>query len=342
MKLIASRRERWNGGSPLAVAAVAFAFALGCGKEPAPSVALRAEPSGGHASLITPIARPSGLDPARVALGEKLFQSPLLSGSGSQSCASCHDLSHAGVDSLPHPSSPLAPPASINTPTVFNSALNFRQFWDGRALTLEDQVDGPLLNPAEMDSSWPQVLSKLQGDADLAARFRRGYKDGVTVANVKDAVATFERSLATPDAPFDRYLAGDTSAIDPTAARGYELFTNYGCSACHQGQGVGGNMFQQLGVMADYFGDHGQHTQADLGRFNVTHDEADKYVFKVPSLRNVARTAPYFHDGSVAHLDDAVRLMARYQVGRDLDDADVGALVAFLGSLTGTYQGRPL
>lgn len=290
---------------------------------------------------IAPV-EPATQNEARVALGRGLFADARLSGNGKVACSTCHDLAQAGVDRRPLSTGASGELASVNTPTVFNAALNFRQFWDGRATTLEEQIDGPLLNPKEMGSSWANALTAIKSDTAYSAQFAKNYPGGVTEDNVKDAIASFERSLATPGAPFDRYLAGELNAIDEQTRRGYELFTGYGCAACHQGRGVGGNMFQKLGVMADYFADRGHQTPADLGRYNVTHDEQDRHVFKVPSLRNVAKTAPYLHDGSVATLDEVVRIMARYQLGRDLDAADVQALVAFLRSLTGTYEGRPL
>jgi cytochrome c peroxidase len=319
----------------------ALLLTVGCSQNAASTAPLPAEttPSSIRAPL-TPIEAPRGLDPARVALGELLFGETRLSGTGKLACATCHDLSHAGVDHLRASFGVTGQPLSINTPTVFNSALNLRQFWDGRAATLEEQVDGPLLSPSEMGSSWPSVLAKLEANAPLARRFRDVYGHPATPADVRDALATFERSLATPDAPFDRYLKGDSHAVGPDVVHGYELFTSYGCSSCHQGQAVGANIFEQFGVMRDYFADRGHETQADLGRFNVTHDEADRHVFKVPSLRNVARTAPYFHDGSVTRLEDAVRVMGRYQLGREIDDDDDRSIVAFLESLTGLYQGR--
>jgi cytochrome c peroxidase len=317
--------------------------AAACGRaEPVAGITLRVETNHEQLGAITPIERPSGLDPKSVALGEELFRDRRLSGNGTQSCSSCHDLANGGADGLSHSLGSGGLPGAVNAPTVFNAALNFRQFWDGRAITLEDQVDGPVENPLEMASTWPEVVVALRADLVFAKRFQQVYAEGITPATIRNAIATFERSLATPDAPFDRYLSGDTDALSAQAQRGYQLFKSSGCTACHQGQGIGGNMFQQLGVMGDYFADRGHPSEADLGRYNVTHDEADRHVFKVPSLRNVARTAPYFHDGSVARLEDAVRLMARYQLGRDLEDDEVSALVAFLESLTGVYAGRPL
>ena len=325
-----------------AAAVLVLTLALACSKDaPMPTPP---EPDAGVPSerALVPLRAPRGLDPKRVALGAELFGEARLSGDGRTACSSCHDLQRAGVDGLAHSRGPTDHPSGLNAPTVFNAGLNFRQFWDGRASSLEEQIDGPLLDPDEMASSWERVIATLRADAHFAALFDGAYADGLKRGNVRDAIATFERSLATPDSPLDRYLQGDTGAMGTHAARGFVLFTSYGCSACHQGEAVGGNMFEKLGVMDDYFRDRGHGLEADLGRFNVTHDDADRHVFKVPSLRNVARTAPYFHDGSVATLGEAVSLMARYQLGRDLDDTDRSDLVAFLESLTGSYQGRPL
>jgi cytochrome c peroxidase len=314
---------------------------LSCSKTAQPSVSLHAEQSVAELGPISVIQPPERLDPTRVAIGRRLFSETRLSANGKVSCSTCHDLTRAGVDGMARSVGVAGQPLSFNTPTVFNSALNFRQFWDGRSLTLEAQIDGPLLSPLEMGSSWSSALAGLRADPELSRQISAGYPEGVTEASVKDALATFERSLATLDAPLDRYLAGDKGALSAAAIDGYELFTSYGCAACHQGRALGGNMFQKLGVMEDYFATR-EHEQADLGRYNITRDEADRHVFKVPSLRNVARTAPYLHDGSVATLEEVIRVMARYQLGRDLRDSDVTALRAFLESLTGTYQGRSL
>jgi len=295
------------------------------------------EPSAERAasSVIRPIPPPIALDERKVHLGRRLFTDPGLSKDGTISCASCHDLELGGADGRTRPVGIGGQIGEVNTPTVLNSRFSFRQFWDGRAATLEEQIDGPLEHPAEMGASWEEVLARLSGDPSYGAAFAEAYPGGVTRANVKDAIATFERSLVTPDSPFDKFLRGDAEALGAEALRGYELFQSYGCVGCHQGVALGGNMFQRLGVVRDYFADRGDVTRADLGRFNVTGREADRHVFKVPTLRNVALTAPYFHDGSAASLDDAVRVMARYQLGREIPAADRAAIVAFLRSLTG-------
>ena len=225
----------------------------------------------------------------------------------------------------------------INTPTVLNSGLNFRQFWNGRAATLEEQAAGPVHNPGEMGSNWQEVLGKLNQDAALLNQFKAIYPDGLQPKNIQDAIATFEHSLVTPSR-FDRYLNGESNAINGEEKQGYQLFKNYGCVACHQGQGVGGNMYQTFGVLGNYFKDKGKVTDADLGRFAVTKNELDRHVFKVPSLRNVELTAPYFHDGSAKTLEEAIDVMFRYQLGRTAPAADKALIVKFLKTLTGEKE----
>jgi cytochrome c peroxidase len=291
---------------------------------------------------IQPIPLHIELDAKRVALGSTLFSDPRLSANGTVACSSCHSLAQGGADGKARSVGIFGRVASVNAPTVFNSGFNFRQFWDGRAETLEDQISGPLLNPNEMGSNWLQALGKLRRDPKTMRAFVQTYPDGLTRLNLENAIATFERSLSTPNSRFDKYLRGDLQAISAEEKRGYQIFKSYGCATCHQGVNVGGNMFEQFGLMADYFADRGGETKADLGRYNVTGLEEDRHVFKVPSLRLVALTAPYFHDGSAVHLEDAVRVMAKYQLGRKLSDEDVRLIVLFLKTLPGEYQGRPL
>ncbi|MDR2189588.1 MAG: cytochrome-c peroxidase [Azonexus sp.] len=283
---------------------------------------------------ILPLEPLAGLDPERVALGERLFHDARLSADMTVSCASCHNLAAGGVDGRRFSIGVGGAVGEINAPTVLNSAYNLAQFWDGRAATLEAQAVGPIENPIEMAATLPQIVDRLAQDSDLVDRFNRLYADGLTADNLLNAIATFERSLVTVNSPFDRYLRGDSEALTAREVDGYRRFLALGCVSCHQGRLVGGNMYQKVGVMADYFaGRTVKHS--DLGRFNVTGDEADRYVFKVPSLRNVALTAPYLHDGSAATLEDAVRAMGRYQLGRRLSDDDVEAIAAFLKTLTG-------
>jgi cytochrome c peroxidase len=280
------------------------------------------------------------LDPARVALGEKLFSDPRFSSDNSVSCNSCHNLANAGVDNLPRSVGAHGQLGIINTPTVFNSAFNFTQFWDGRAENLEQQIDSPITSKTEFASSWPEVLGKLGGDRSLRAEFERVFTDGLNAANTRAALAEFERSLLAPSR-FDRYLRGETGALTAAEQHGYQLFLDYGCAACHQGRNIGGNLFQKMGVAHDYFANRPS-SKADNGRYNLTHDPRDLHVFKVPSLRNVERTAPYFHDARAQTLDEAISEMAYYQLGVTLPDNDRAALATFLKSLTGEYQGKAL
>lgn len=285
---------------------------------------------------IAPLPLTISLNTEKVSLGSRLFHETRLSKDNTISCASCHSLSGGGADGKRNSHGIGGALGDINAPTVFNSGLNFRQFWNGRAATLEDQIEGPVQHPKEMGSTWVEVENKLKADDSYVKSFKALYPDGVTRNNVKDAIATFERSLITPNSPFDRYLRGEASAITATEKSGYQRFKALGCVSCHQGANVGGNMYQTMGVMSDYFKERGTPiTEADLGRYNVTKIETDKFVFRVPSLRNVELTAPYFHDGSAATLEQAVRTMARYQLGRELPKEDVELLAAFLKTLTG-------
>jgi cytochrome c peroxidase len=294
------------------------------------------------ADIFTPLPLVLSLDSRKVELGSKLFTDPKLSGDGSISCASCHNLDTGGVDRKPRSRGVGGMEGGINAPTVFNSGFNFRQFWDGRAETLEDQIDGPLQNPIEMAGTWPKALAAIAEDPQYVAAFKAIYHDGIQPHNVKDAIATFERSLVTPNSRFDRFLRGDQTALSEKEQAGYGLFKQIGCTSCHQGLNIGGNMYQKLGIMEDYFAVRGHITEVDLGRFNITKREQDRYFFKVPTLRNVALTPPYLHDGSAATLEDVVQVMARYQLGKKLKTAEVAKIAAFLRTLSGEYSGKPL
>jgi cytochrome c peroxidase len=282
-----------------------------------------------------PIAPPE-LNMEKVFLGRQLFEDVQLSKNNTVSCASCHNLQNGGVDGLVHSFGVDHQEGNINAPTVFNSGFNFRQFWNGRAKSLEDQVDGPVQNPKEMGSAWPDVVAKIKKDHRYMAAFAKLYPDGVDHQSIKDAIATFEKSLVTSNSRFDQYLRGNQTILTSEEQLGYRRFKSYGCIACHQGMNVGGNMYQTMGVMGNYFADRGTPmTEADFGRFSVTKVDEDKFIFRVPSLRNVEKTAPYFHDGSAKQLSDAVRVMAKYQLGRKLTAEEIASIVAFLKTLTG-------
>jgi len=289
---------------------------------------------------IAPLPATLNVNPARAEIGRQLFHDVRLSANGHVSCASCHNVSAGGADSLPHSIGFRGQQTGVNAQTVFNAALNFVQFWNGRAATLEAQVDGVVQNPVEMGSKWSDVVAMVGRDSAYRPAFAKTYPDGATKANIQNAIASYERTLITPNSRFDRYLLGDSNAITAEEKRGYAKFKQYGCVACHQGANVGGNMFQKFGVMADYFAQRGNPTKGDLGRYVVTGEEDDKHVFKVPSLRNVALTAPYFHDASAPTLDAAVDVMFRYQLGRIASREDKAEIIAFLKTLTGKVAGR--
>lgn len=285
---------------------------------------------------LAPLPPVGTLDPNKVALGRRLYHDTRLSGDNTISCASCHSLDRGGVDpQVVRTSTGIrGQVGSINAPTVLNSRFNFVQFWDGRAPDLAAQAGGPVTNPKEMGATWEQVLPRLTSEPTYVAAFRAAYPDGVTPQNVQDAIATYEMTLVTPSR-FDRWLGGDATALTDTERQGYETFKEVGCTACHNGVNAGGGMYQRMGLVRDYFADRGNVTDADYGRYNVTHQAADRHFFKVPTLRNVEHTAPYFHDGSRATLEEAVQAMGRYQLGRDLEAGQVRLIVAFLRSLSG-------
>ena len=293
-----------------------------------------AQLEGKAASALEPIRvmpEPQGLDAEKVALGRQLFNDKRLSADNTLSCASCHPLDRGGADGLPVSIGVGGVLGGINAPSVLTAAYNFRQFWDGRAATLEEQAGGPVVNPVEMGATWPLVLEKLGGDPEIKQAFSRVYRNGLSAENIQDAIAEFERSLARPSR-FDRWLSGDGNALSNDEVIGYQLFRKHGCTGCHQGINIGGNLYQRFGTMAPYFSP-GNTTKADMGRFNVTGREEDKHFFKVPSLRNVALTPPYFHNAAAATLEEAVRLMGLYQLGLELPAHDVKHIVLFLGTL---------
>jgi cytochrome c peroxidase len=298
-------------------------------------------PSGTGESLLS-LPRPDNSDPERkVNLGRRLFFDPSLSHDNTVACANCHNLQAGGDDDRAVSLGINGQFGPVNTPTVLNATLNFVQFWDGRANSLEEQAAGPVHNPVEMASNWPEVIQKLAQDADYQREFSALYPGGISGDSIVDAIASFERTLLTPNSRFDRHLGGDSKALNALEKSGLKRFLEYGCASCHQGAAIGGNMFQRFGVMNDYFAGR-EHKPADLGRFNVTGREEDRHVFKVPSLRNIGVTAPYFHDGSVRSLEEAVIIMGRFQLGREIPAADVKAITAFLHTLTGELDGKIL
>ncbi|WP_373547739.1 cytochrome-c peroxidase [Chamaesiphon sp.] len=291
---------------------------------------------------IQPIPLEIATDKPKVALGEQLFQDVRLSKNSQKSCLSCHSFSLGGADRIAHSIGIDGANTKVNTPTVFNVRFNFRFNWDGEFTNLADHLDALMSNPRTMGTQWPTAIRSLQQVPAYVRAFSQIYPDGVTATNIKDAIVAYELSLNTPNARFDRFLLGDKTALTSTEKEGYRLFKNYGCVSCHQGVNIGGNMFQPFGVIGNYLIDRGQIKPADLGHFNVSENEADRYVFRVPSLRNVAVTAPYFHDGSAQTLTKAIEQMTKYQLGRSLAKKQIEQIAEFLGTLTGEYRGKPL
>ncbi len=270
-------------------------------------------------------------NPALVQLGRELFYEPRLSSTGRISCNTCHPLDKYGTTPTRISVGVNGRVGRRNAPSVYNAVGQFRLFWDGRAPTLEEQALEPLRNPNEMDMSADNLIRRLEAIPGYVEQFRKAFpreRHPVTLAHVGEAMAAFERGLITPSR-WDRYINGDSSALSKTEKNGARLFANLGCLVCHAGPYVGGTMFERLGVFAAW------PDQSDQGRFEVTRSEADRMVFKVPSLRNVARTAPYFHDGGTVSLGSAVQQMARYQTKTELTATETDLIVAWLDSLTG-------
>jgi cytochrome c peroxidase len=288
---------------------------------------------------IEPIPNVPKLDIALVTLGDKLYRDPQLSKNNQVACISCHLLDKGGGDRRVQSIGVDGQLVGINSPTILNSALHFKQYWDGRAETLEEQIDGPIHGAKEMGSNWEEVIGKLQKSPEYVAQFGKSYRDGITANNIKNAIATFERSLVTPDSRFDLFLKGDANAINTEEKEGYRRFQAAGCVSCHQGVLLGGNLYQKFGVFGDYFKDRGNITTVDNGRFNVTKNEADRYSFKVPSLRNIELTSPYFHDGSAQTLEQAIKVMYKYQIGREASADDTKYIIKFLTTLNSPLKG---
>lgn len=274
--------------------------------------------------------------PAKVELGKALYFEPRLSASHVISCASCHNIGLGGADAEPTSIGHRWQHGGRNAPTTFNSVFNTAQFWDGRAKDLEQQAGGPMVNPLEMASPEPHVVEQLKGIAgyrDLFAKAFPGESDTITLANAEKAIAAFEATLVTPNAPFDRYLSGRADALTTVQKQGLTLFMEKGCSNCHNGVNVGGGQYAPFGVVAKPGAELLPPT--DKGRFQVTRSPGDEYVYKVPTLRNIALTAPYFHTGAVWDLRQAVGIMGTSQLGANLTDDEIGKITAFLDSLNG-------
>jgi cytochrome c peroxidase len=320
---------------------VAVAIA-GCTKKETPAPAAEQapaveeeKPAVAAVEPLQPLPNSVNVNMEKVLLGRSLYHDTTLSGDGTVACVTCHSLDHGGAEPRKTSTGIRGQVGPINSPSVLNSGYNFVQFWDGRAKDLQEQAAGPVANPIEMGAKWDNVVARLKKNKEYAATFAKLYEDGVTQDNATDAIAEYEKSLITPSR-FDKFLLGDENAITDAEKKGYATFKEAGCTACHTGIIAGGTMFQKMGLVKDYFADRGTPiTEADMGRFNVTKEPADKHFFKVPTLRNIELTSPYLHDGSRATLEETVKVMGTYQLGKDLSDAQVNSIVTFLKSLTG-------
>ncbi|MDR0234074.1 MAG: cytochrome-c peroxidase [Zoogloeaceae bacterium] len=305
---------------PLVVLVAALSLALGAGFV----TAANDEP-------IQPIKAPTGLNQAKVELGKKLFFDPRLSKSGFISCNSCHNLSMGGTDNIPTSIGDRWQQGPINAPTVLNSSLNVAQFWDGRAADLKAQAGGPIANPMEMGFSHSLAVEVLATIPEYVHEFKQTFgKNRIDIHQVTEAIAEFEKTLVTPNSRFDQWLLGNEKALSAEEKAGYTLFKNSGCTACHNGEAVGGNSFQKMGLVEPY-----KTSNPAEGRFAVTGKDAERFNFKVPTLRNVELTYPYFHDGAANTLTEAVDIMGRLQLGKKFSSKENAQIVAFLKTLTG-------
>jgi cytochrome c peroxidase len=268
--------------------------------------------------LITPIPIETIFNKDKVILGKTLFLDTRLSKDNTISCASCHILEDGGDDNLPVSIGIDGKKGSLNAPTVYNSKFNFVQFWDGRAKDLKEQASGPIHNPIEMDANFPMIIAKLKKDPKYISLFGKVYKDGITSNNIIDAIVAFEETLTTPNSRFDRYLKKENTLSKEEIA-GYKLFKEYGCISCHNGVNMGGNVFQKIGIMSPFRSKNG----------TVVHS------LKVPTLRNISKTAPYLHDGSIKNLSDAVKIMFSLQLGVEASKKEIDLIVSFLKTLDG-------
>ncbi len=319
----------------LALSAAALALLLGqaCSTQPAANQTV--DPV--KLQMFAPVpevvpAKYGAPDEAKIALGRMLYYETRLSKSQTVSCNSCHDLANYGVDGRPTSEGHKGQHGDRNSPSVYNAAGHFVQFWDGRAADVEEQAKGPVMNPVEMAMpSEKQVVAMLKSMPEYVAAFQRafpGKKDPVTFDNAALAIGAFERKLLTPSR-WDKFLQGDQAALTPVEKAGFNAYMNAGCQTCHAGAYLGAGMYQKLGLVKPY------PDASDPGRFRVTKSEADRMMFKVPSLRNVEKTGPYFHNGKVTTLEGAIVQMADYQLGKQLSDAEVQSIAAWLRTLTG-------
>ena len=308
---------------PLVAGCLALLFVVAVTVGAAPESRIPAPPDTAAQEPITPIPPAPDADPLKLALGERLFADPRLSHDGTLTCSSCHDVHSNGADSKRLRAARDGSVMTFNIPTVFNAALSFRLNWEGNFRTLEDQTESSLENAVNLATNADEVLKKLDADPEVVRQFTQAYGRPPDRTSLLDAITTYERSLLTPGSRFDRWLSGDPAALSAEELDGYQLFKSIGCISCHQGVNVGGNLFERQGIFHPLV-------------------SPPPEIVRVPSLRNVATTPPYFHDGSAPTLGEAVRRMGSAQLDQTLSDQQIKAIVAFLDTLTGTYRGAPV
>lgn len=280
-----------------------------------------------HANeLITPIPMQPTYDEPKARLGKVLFMDVRLSKDATHSCNTCHRLDAGGTDSKPYSKDFEGARKNLNTPTVLNAVYNFKHFWDGKAETLEEQVRDSLLDSQFMNNAKSTLVQKIE--EHYARQFEDIYSNGVSFDAIVEVLAEFQKALTTPNAPFDRYLRGNKDALTYSELRGYEIFKSNGCIACHNGVNLGGNTYSKIEVLPEEKNPY-------LGRYNITKNPKDKYFIKVPMLRNILLTSPYFHDGSITTIDDAIKGVSRHALKRNLTTTEVEFLIHFLSTLTG-------
>jgi len=304
----------------------------------ASSIATRAM----RTEVIQPIAPLEVPNSELLALGRKLFFNRILSGDKTISCATCHAPETGGCDRLPASKGIGGRVGPVNTPTLYNAVFNVRQNWDGRAADLKEQADAHITDPVLMGGQWPEIEKRLLRDRNYRKTFYKLFPDAVTKDNILEALTRYQELLITPNSRFDRFLLGDGRILSDQEKRGFAIFQKKGCATCHVGVNLGGQSFERMGLRKDYFSERGDIKEADYGRFNVTGHEADRFKFKVPTLRNIALTWPYFHDGSAGNLREAVEMMAACQTGEIVTPGEVDLVIAFLETLTGELGGKPL
>lgn len=304
-----------------------------------------------HANTIIPLPKEIDYNKEKALLGKKLYFDPILSKDNTVSCATCHNLELSGVDNLKFSFGINGQIGDLNTPTVFNSIYNFRQMWDGRAKNLAHQIQFPITNPKEMGNNFDNLIKSLNKNSDYKKTFNKIYTEGITIETIGDALEEFQKTLITPS-PFDDFLRGNKNALTENQKKGYELFTKKGCISCHNGINIGGSLYARFGLIDEDIAkeflkssnaplDVEQDSNIELyhdsnfGLYNVTENDFDKYYFKVPTLRNIAKTYPYLHNGRIETLQEAIKSIAKSQLGLDLTKKEIFLIEEFLKSLSG-------